>query len=72
MAGTVKTAIVTGGGSGVGRAVALAFGCDGYKVLIKRGLDQSPGATTVFPLPCHDAHSPPLHTRETLPGIERR
>ena len=34
MAGTVKTAIVTGGGSGVGRAVALAFGCDGYKVLI--------------------------------------
>ena len=41
MAGTVKTAIVTGGGSGVGRAVALAFGRDGYKVPRSRGAGRS-------------------------------
>ncbi len=46
MAGTVKTAIVTGGGSGVGRAVALAFGCDGYKVLIT-GRRQEPLDETI-------------------------
>ena len=46
MAGTVKTAIVTGGGSGVGRAVALAFGRDGYKVLIT-GRRQEPLEETI-------------------------
>ena len=46
MAGTVKTAIVTGGGSGVGRAVALAFGRDGYKVLIT-GRRQEPLDETI-------------------------
>ena len=46
MAGTEKTAIVTGGGSGVGRAVALAFGRDGYKVLIT-GRRQEPLDETI-------------------------
>ncbi len=46
MVGTVKTAIVTGGGSGVGRAVALAFGRDGYKVLIT-GRRQEPLDETI-------------------------
>ena len=58
MAETVKTAIVTGGGSGIGRAVALAFGRDGYKVLItgrrQEPLDetialQADAAMTAFP-----------------------
>jgi short chain dehydrogenase len=49
-----RTAIVTGASSGIGRAIACAFGAEGWQVAIGADCSVTPGPcrATMSPVPC--------------------
>src|SRR4051812_38830106 len=57
---TNKTALITGGGSGIGRATAMLFACQGARVVVA-DIDDSAGLETVRMLREQSQHAEFVH-----------